>query len=362
MSLSHTPHGKIRIVRDGAAFRAQIEALQPEAPAIDLAPIDAESPEAAFDRITGALAQALHESQAAGHTPPSFHRADGIRQPAPWRFGLSLDFLVTPAAQRDRNVTRADDGRLVVEIFATFKMDRICIQIETDGTVICWSPGLLTTGIHRPQTDGSPEVPRPGLAPTGPYVLVVEATSTVDLSGTDLLPEDLIREILASDDLAWVEEQVTAHFWSNINPALTDPLLDGDDPFLQGDPFRFTAGNEAALRESLTHILFEDPALEGETHVEVEIDAEGDYEIWGLDCPSVLTPETQEAIRAAIVANPFNGHTMEYNDGAAGRQSGFSPSPARISLDIERPTAHARARHRRHKRETAETPASAGTR
>jgi len=131
-------------------------------------------------------------------------------------------------------------------------------------------------------------------------------------------------------------------FWNEINPALEDPYL--GDGALEDTELTFRRGDYEEFAQVIRWAAACCPQERVQEPFEAVFRAEGADEASFLDAEDL--PDGLEVLQAVadIALDHFGpmGESWEYNDGAYGRQSGYSNYQASFTVSIEPPSAHAR--------------------
>ena len=148
-------------------------------------------------------------------------------------------------------------------------------------------------------------------------------------------------------------------FWDEINDQLDeDRVLQSID--FGSEEVTFETGSKEELEKLVRLILYSFSSIweEGQEDIDVTIRAETECEEAGIDdyCElmedAAISDEVKMAIREltayALGWNSPAGAHLEYNDGAAGRASGYSEIPNTVWFSVPRPSFHelAEARER----------------
>jgi hypothetical protein len=131
-------------------------------------------------------------------------------------------------------------------------------------------------------------------------------------------------------------------FWKDVNPSLDDPyLLEG---ILHETPLAFRRGDEESFAQVIRWAVACCPPDRTTKPIEIAFMAEGADEPASINHESL--PEGLDVLEriADVVLDHFGpmGEVWEYNDGAYGRQSGYSNYQATFSIVVEPPSAHER--------------------
>jgi hypothetical protein len=131
-------------------------------------------------------------------------------------------------------------------------------------------------------------------------------------------------------------------FWSDINPSLDDPYL--SEGCLSDSPLEFRRGDEESFAQVIRWAAACCPPDRIAERIELVFRAEGADESASIDRESL--PEGLDVVEriSDVVLDHFGpmGESWEYNDGAYGRQSGYSNYQAFFSVVVEPPSAHER--------------------
>lgn len=140
-------------------------------------------------------------------------------------------------------------------------------------------------------------------------------------------------------------------FWDRINDQLDD------DRVLQSFDFgseevEFETGSKEELEKIVQLVLYSFPSIWNEERacIELTLCAATEWEAAEIDnyCELMEGAEIPDAIKAAVRElvgyalgwNSPTGAHLEYNDGAAGRASGYSEIPNTLSFSVPRPSFH----------------------
>ncbi len=148
-------------------------------------------------------------------------------------------------------------------------------------------------------------------------------------------------------------------FWDEINDQLDeDRVLQSID--FGSEEVTFETGSKEELEKLVRLTLYSFPSIweEGREDIDVTIRAETECEEAGIDdyCELMEDAEISDVVKTAVREltgyalgwnSPAGAH-LEYNDGAAGRASGYSEIPNTVWLSVPRPSFHelAEARER----------------
>ena len=212
------------------------------------------------------------------------------------------------------------------------------IDVRANGTLVLWivegrnTAAMLSGGllVH---------------IPVAPIEIVAHAVDPADIPADPTLRDTFLQDA----------------FWNSINPNLHDPFIGRYDPFLAEEPLTFTQGSAEALNAGLeaavTRAFGHDESLwpievsVTDEEVFIEVADHTFYELGFGAASEASYPEidleSARLIDRAVLENTFEGASMEYNDGAVNRRSGYSESAQHHSVVFERPSAHLRARLRR---------------
>ncbi|MGA7522191.1 MAG: hypothetical protein WBW84_06895 [Acidobacteriaceae bacterium] len=140
-------------------------------------------------------------------------------------------------------------------------------------------------------------------------------------------------------------------FWDQINDQLDD------DRVLQSFDFgseevSFETGSKEELERLVRLVLYCFPSIweQERSDIELTLCAATEWETADIDnyCELIEDPEISNQVKAVIRAlvdyalgwNSPTGAHLEYNDGAAGRASGYSEIPNALSYSVPRPSFH----------------------
>ena len=140
-------------------------------------------------------------------------------------------------------------------------------------------------------------------------------------------------------------------FWEEINDQLDeDRVLQSID--FGSEEVAFETGNKEELEKLVRLILYSFSSIweEGREDIDVTIFAETECEEAGIDdyCELMEDAKISDKIKTAIREmaayalgwnSPAGAH-LEYNDGAAGRASGYSEIPNTVWFSVPRPSFH----------------------
>jgi hypothetical protein len=169
-----------------------------------------------------------------------------------------------------------------------------------------------------------------------------EVSFTWDPASLDLT-QDNIEDAL--------QELAHTLFWDEINDQLDDPILREDD-MGSSEELIFEGGCNEELEEIVRLSLYAFPALweDGREEVDITIRARSEWEDAHLDeycdfmedkeIPDELKRRVRELIELALNWIDPYGWSLEYNDGAYERASGYSECAATIAYTISRPSFH----------------------
>ena len=160
--------------------------------------------------------------------------------------------------------------------------------------------------------------------------------------------------IVEGEDESGIEDILSeyAHtrFWDDLNQQLNDPVLSSED--YGSEELVFENGSNEELERIVRLILYSVPALweNDRDEVDVVIRARTESEDAHLDeyCEFMEDPDIPEKLRSRVDGlislclqwiDPY-GWSMEYNDGAYGRTSGYSESANTLDYTVSRPSFH----------------------
>lgn len=151
-----------------------------------------------------------------------------------------------------------------------------------------------------------------------------------------------------------VEDILSEHahdrFWGEINQQMDDPILTSDD--FGSDELVFESGSSEELEQMVRLILyaFADLWDDDRDEIDVVIRARSENADAHLDeyCEFMEDPDLPDECKSEISQlielclqwiDPY-GWSLEYNDGAYGRTSGYSESANTLDYTISRPSFH----------------------
>ncbi len=161
----------------------------------------------------------------------------------------------------------------------------------------------------------------------------------------------ILEEIGPEDDLQEVlEDHARELFWDEINRELEDPVLTEDD--WGSEELTFEGGSSEELEEIVRLTLYNFPELWNDDRDEIDIviyartesEPASVSEYCDLMEDGEISSEVKQSI-SDLIGLSFNwidpyGWTLEYNDGASERSSGYSESANSIDFTISRPSFH----------------------
>ena len=140
-------------------------------------------------------------------------------------------------------------------------------------------------------------------------------------------------------------------FWGEINDQLDDDRVLQEADY-GSEEVSFETGSEEELEKLVRLILYSFPSIwdEERTGIELTITAATECADATIDdyCDLMEDGEISDEVKSAIRElvdyalgwnSPTGGH-LEYNDGAAGRASGYSETPNALWFSIPRPSFH----------------------
>ena len=140
-------------------------------------------------------------------------------------------------------------------------------------------------------------------------------------------------------------------FWDQINDQLDDDRVLRSLDF-GSEEISFETGSKEELEKIVRLILYSLPSIwaEERTDIELTLCAATEWEAAEIDnyCELMEDGEIPDEIKASIRAlvdyalgwNSPTGAHLEYNDGAAGRASGYSEIPNTLWYSVPRPSFH----------------------
>jgi hypothetical protein len=150
------------------------------------------------------------------------------------------------------------------------------------------------------------------------------------------------------DDI--LSEHASTLFWEEINGEMDDPVLSSED--YGSEELVFESGSDEELERMVRLILYAFPALwEGDRdEIDLRVCARTENEGAHLDeyCEFMEDADIPDTVKSPVCdlielclewIDPY-GWSMEYNDGAYGRASGYSESPNTADYTISRPSFH----------------------
>lgn len=141
------------------------------------------------------------------------------------------------------------------------------------------------------------------------------------------------------------QKKLVEHFWGNINPNLSEPLLADYEDLGEGadGSIDFVTGDADEFARLIRLFVLTDPEADPTITTEVAIQAEFEGASSGIpeDAP-FYTDRFHTLVDVALELHQPVGGEYEYNDGASDRTTGYDPSPACIRYDIDPPSAHER--------------------
>lgn len=155
---------------------------------------------------------------------------------------------------------------------------------------------------------------------------------------------DLFEEIPApeGDTPAARSAALAEIFWSDLNPSLDDPYL--ADGALENQELDFRNGDLDAFEQVIRWAAACTPPERIQEPLELVFYAEGADE--GAEMDRDQLPDGLDLLEtvANLALEHFGpmGESWDYNDGAYGRQSGYSNYRASFCVTVEPPSAHAR--------------------
>jgi len=139
-------------------------------------------------------------------------------------------------------------------------------------------------------------------------------------------------------------------FWDEINQQMDDPVLSMND--YGSENLLFESGNQEELERLIRLVLYCFSALwEGSRdEIDISVLSRTDHSTAGLDeyCTFMEDPDIPDAIRSKVNdllelclewIDPY-GWSMEYNDGAYGRSSGYDERANALGYTVARPSFH----------------------
>jgi len=151
-----------------------------------------------------------------------------------------------------------------------------------------------------------------------------------------------------------IEDILSEHaqnlFWDTLNEQLDDQVLSSED--FGSDEVVFESGSSEELERMVRHILYSFPDLweDDREDIDVVIRTRGDNYDAQIDeyCELMedadISDDTKSGIRELVELclqwiDPY-GWSLEYNDGAYGRASGYDESANTLDYTISRPSFH----------------------
>ncbi len=147
-----------------------------------------------------------------------------------------------------------------------------------------------------------------------------------------------------------LSEHAHTQFWDEINQQMDDPILTSDD--FGGEELVFESGSSEELEQMVRLILYAFPDLwdDDRDEIDVVIRARSESTDAHLDeyCEFMEDPDVPDESKSQIShlielclqwIDPY-GWSLEYNDGAYGRTSGYSESADTLDYTISRPSFH----------------------
>lgn len=140
-------------------------------------------------------------------------------------------------------------------------------------------------------------------------------------------------------------------FWEEVNDQLDEERVFNDLDF-GSEEVIFEAGSEKELERLVRLILYSFPSLWDSERdaIEVRINAASESEEAEIDdycelmedaeIPDKVKHAVRELVDYALGWNSPSGSHLEYNDGAAGRASGYSDCPNMVWFSVPRPSFH----------------------
>jgi hypothetical protein len=161
--------------------------------------------------------------------------------------------------------------------------------------------------------------------------------------------------ILEASAAAEIDEVLSDHahevFWDEINEQLGEERLLRDDEYSSGG-LVFQNGNKEDLEKVVRLILYSFPSVWEDSRDEIDVmiraNTDNEHAYLEPDYGLMEDPDVQDEVKNSIGAlvalalswNEPYGWSLEYNDGASGRASGYYDNAETVDYTIPKPSFH----------------------